>query len=243
MRIKWLGHAAVEIVSRSGLRILTDPYMPGWFAPPAGTLYHKPITEPYDIIAVTHEHEDHNVVTAVPGNPAVVRGMEIKGKGIVTVKGIDFWSIGTFHDDKEGKLWGENTILCFNVDGIKVGHSGDIGHVPTKEQLDEINEYGMDILLLCIGLVEKEGERLEKYVIDTEAKIMTGIFEALKPTIKFLIPIHYRNEKCDFRFITVAEFCRGKQNVVYHYLSYANFNPRSRPGQPVPQILVLKHDL
>jgi hypothetical protein len=42
---------------------------------------------------------------------------------------------------------------------------------------------------------------------------MNGIFEALKPTIKFLIPIHYRNEKCDFRFITVAEFCRGKQNV------------------------------
>ena len=38
--------------------------------------------------------------------------------------------VGTFHDDKGGILGGENSILCCNVDGVKVGHSGDIGHVP-----------------------------------------------------------------------------------------------------------------
>jgi hypothetical protein len=29
MKIRFLGHAAVEIVSDSGLRILTDPFTPG----------------------------------------------------------------------------------------------------------------------------------------------------------------------------------------------------------------------
>ena len=67
MKIRFLGHAAVELVAASGLKILFDPYTPGHHFPPRGTLTHAPITEPYDIIAVSHEHPDHNAVTTVPG--------------------------------------------------------------------------------------------------------------------------------------------------------------------------------
>lgn len=238
MRIKFLGHAAVELVAASGLRILMDPYMPGHHFPPLGTLFHAPITEPYDIVGITHEHSDHNAVTTVPGNPEIVRGMEIKGKGITTVNGIDFWSVGTFHDDKGGILGGENSILCCNVDGVKIGHSGDIGHVPTEEQLSELKKYGLDVFLLCIGLIEKEGERYEKFIIDTEAKIMNGIWDAMKPIVRWLIPIHYRNAKCDFRFITVDEFIKGKKEVRHHYLSEMNFYVKER-FPPEPIILVM----
>ncbi len=241
MKIKWLGHAAVELVSASGLRILFDPYVVGFEPGPEGRLTHAPITEPYDIVAVTHEHPDHNNVGMIRGNPEIVRGMEIRGKGTVTVKGIDFWSIGTFHDDKGGILGGENSILGCNVDGVNIAHSGDIGHVPTKEQLDELKKHGVDVFLLCIGLIEKEGDRFEKFIIDTEATIMNGIWEVMKPFIRFLIPIHYRNAKCDFRFITVDEFCKGKADVRYHYLSEMNFYPFGRPGPAT--IVVLQPDL
>jgi len=237
MKIKFLGHAAVEIVAESGLRILTDPFTPGWFGPPAGALSYGPITGPYDIIAVSHEHPDHNAIAAVAGNPEVVRGMELRGKGIVNIQGIDFWSIGTYHDNKGGKVLGENSILCFEVDGIRIGHSGDIGHVPTEEQLKEIKKYGMDIFLLCIGLIEKEGERLERYVIDTEARIMNGIWEAMKPIIRCLIPIHYRNAKCDFRFITVDEFIKGNPNVRHGYQSDMCFFPAELPPAAYIQVL------
>lgn len=237
MKIRFLGHAAVELVAASGLKILIDPYTPGFHLPPRGNLFHAPITEPYDIVGVTHEHPDHNAVTVVPGNPEIVRGMEIKGKGVITVKGIDFWSIGTYHDDKGGKLGGENSILCCNVDGVKVAHSGDIGHVPTEQQLEEIKKYGADILLLCIGLVEKEGKRFEKFIIDGEATIMNGIWESMKPIVHWLIPIHYRNAKCDFRFITLDEFTQGKSEVRYGYLSEMNFFKGEWP--PIPSILVL----
>ena len=237
MKIRFLGHAAIELVAASGLKILIDPYTPGFHLPPRGSLFHAPITGPYDIVGVTHEHPDHNAVTVVPGNPEIVRGMEIKGKGVITVKGIDFWSIGTYHDDKGGKLGGENSILCCNVDGVKVAHSGDIGHVPTEQQLEEIKRYGADILLLCIGLVEKEGKRFEKFIIDGEATIMNGIWESMKPIVHWLIPIHYRNAKCDFRFITLDEFTQGKSEVRYGYLSEMNFFVGEWP--PIPSILVL----
>ena len=238
MRIKFLRHAAVEIVAESGLRILTDPHMPGYYPPPGGSLYGEPISEPYDIVVVSHEHPDHNAVTAVPGKHEIVRGMELIGKGITTVKGIDFWSVGTYHDDKEGALLGDNSIVCFNVDGVKICHSGDIGHVPTSEQIEELKKYGMDIFLLCIGLIEKEGERFERYIIDSEATIMNGIYEALKPYIKVLIPIHYRNKSCDFRFINVDEFCGEKSSVGYAKRSVVDFTPGSLTG--TPQILVLQ---
>ncbi len=238
MKIKWLGHAAVELVSASGLRILFDPYVVGFEPGPEGRLTHAPITEPYDIVAVTHEHPDHNNVGMIRGNPEIVRGMEIRGKGTVTVKGIDFWSIGTFHDDKGGILGGENSILGCNVDGVNIAHSGDIGHVPTKEQLDELKKHGVDVFLLCIGLIEKEGDRFEKFIIDTEATIMNGIWEVMKPFIRFLIPIHYRNAKCDFRFITVDEFCGDKTNVTRVKGSVAECTPASLPA--TPQIMVLE---
>ena len=238
MKIKWLGHAAVELVSASGLKILYDPYVVGFEPGPEGRLTHAPITEPYDIVAVTHDHPDHNNVGMIRGNPEIVRGMQIKGKGTVTVKGIDFWSIGTFHDDKGGILGGENSILCCNVDGVNIAHSGDIGHVPTKKQLDELKKHGVDVFLLCIGLIEKEGERFEKFIIDTEATIMNGIWEVVKPFIRYLIPIHYRNAKCDFRFITVDEFCGDKTNVTRVKESVAECTSASLPA--TPQIVVLE---
>ena len=235
MRIKWLGHASVLITSESGLRIITDPYEPGYQVVPAGSLMYDEITESADIVAITHEHPDHCALS-VRGNPEIVRGMEIRGKGSVDVKGIEFRAIATFHDDKEGKLFGENTILGFNVDGVWVYHSGDIGHVLSDAQLAELGE--VDVLLLCIGLIQKEGPDLSKFVIDTKALIMNGLSEQIK--FKRLIPIHFRNSKCDFRFISVSEFLQGKGNVSYMDVNEVAFEKRSLDRRPDPQIIVLR---
>jgi len=235
MRIKWLGHASVLITSESGLRIITDPYEPGYQVVPAGSLMYDEITESADIVAITHEHPDHCALP-VRGKPEIVRGMEIRGKDSVNVKGIEFRAISTFHDDKEGKLLGENTILGCNVDGVWVYHSGDIGHVLSDAQLAELGE--VDVLLLCIGLIEKEGPDFSKFVIDTKAPIVNGIYEQIK--FKRLIPIHFRNSKCDFRFISVSEFLQGKGNVSYLDVNEVAFEKRSLDRRPDPQIIVLR---
>ena len=242
MRIKFLGHAAVEVLADSGVKILFDPYFVGCeYLITGGTISHEQITEPYDIIAISHEHPDHNTIASIPGNPEIVHGMEIRGKGKTNVKGIDFWSIGCYHDHKQGTLLGENSIICCEVDGVKIGHSGDIGHIPTEEQLDEIKKYGMDVFLLCIGLLQKQGERYEEFVIDAEAKMMNGIWEVMKPIVHCLIPIHYRSAKCDFRFITVDEFCDEKTNVTRVGGSIVEYTPVTLPS--IPQIMVLEPEL
>ena len=81
MKIKWLGHASVLIVSDSGLRIITDPFRPGKYITPDGVLLHLPINERADIVAVSHDHVDHDRIGEVQGSPEVVRGDEIKGLG------------------------------------------------------------------------------------------------------------------------------------------------------------------
>jgi len=60
----------------------------------------------------------------------------------------------------------------------------------------------------------------------------------MKPIIRCLIPIHYRNEKCDFRFITLDEFCDNKENVIYIEENEMKFTPESLPS--IPHIVLLK---
>jgi L-ascorbate metabolism protein UlaG (beta-lactamase superfamily) len=221
MKVKWLGHAATLITSDSGIRIITDPYQPGYHARPDGILFYSEIKELADIVVVSHEHPDHNYVVTIPGNPVIVRGAEIRGKEAITVKGVAFKGVPTLHDDVGGTLMGENTITCFEVDGLRICHTGDIGHVLSDKQVAEIGE--VDVLLLLIGLLKGQGERRFKiddkghripapfsaYVID--ADVADRVYEQLGA--KVTIPIHYSNERCSFKLIGIDSFLLEKKNV------------------------------
>ena len=185
MKVKWLGHATFVITADDGTRIITDPYATG------GELSYGNITESADIVTVSHDHFDHNNVAAVRGNPAVVRGT-------TGVKGINFMGITTYHDDAAGKKRGNNTIFCFEVDGVKVCHLGDLGHPLNERQAAELGE--IDILLIPVGGF---------FTID--AATASQLCERLKPGV--IIPMHYRNKKCALPVSGVDEFLQGKKNV------------------------------
>ncbi|MBA7536686.1 hypothetical protein ES705_28950 [subsurface metagenome] len=136
MKIKWLGHSAFMVTSDTGIKILTDPYVTG------GDLRYGEIKESADIVTVSHNHTDHNNVAAVGGNPQVV-------KGTARIKGIEFKGIPTYHDDAGGKKRGDNTMLCFEVDGVRVCHLGDLGHQLSDMQVAELGR--IDILLIPVG--------------------------------------------------------------------------------------------
>ena len=69
MKVRWLGHACFLLTADDGTRVMTDPYKTGAFG-----LELRPPAEDADIVTVSHEHEDHNNVAAVKGNPEIVRG-------------------------------------------------------------------------------------------------------------------------------------------------------------------------
>lgn len=57
--------------------------------------------------------------------------------------------VRTFRDDELGAQRGANTCFVFELDGIHVVHLGDIGHLLTEGQLDEIG--AVDVVCVAIG--------------------------------------------------------------------------------------------
>jgi len=215
MNIKYLGHSAFVIASDAGVKIITDPYEIG-----PGLTYGE-ITESADIVTVSHDHLDHCNVAGVKGNPKVVRGA-----GRSTAKGTEFRGIASYHDEAKGKLRGNNTIFCFEVDGIKVCHLGDLGHLLDDKQVAEIGS--VDILLIPVG---------GYYTID--AKAATQVCNQLKPRV--IIPMHYKTEKGIPSIKGVGEFLSGKANVRRLDASQAEFKRGELPV--TSQIMVLKSAL
>lgn len=189
MRIKFLGHATFLIESKEGTKIITDPYKPGAY----GSLNYKPIPYEADIVTVSHEHDDHNYVDGVKGNPEVV-----KGTGEKEIKGIKFKGIQTFHDKSGGKERGLNTVFVMDIDGFKVCHLGDIGDTPTDAQFSEIGK--VDVLLIPVG---------GHFTVEPDEAWQ--IAQKIAP--KVIIPMHFKTEAIGFPIKPVDDFIRGKENV------------------------------
>lgn len=212
MKVKWLGHACFLISSDTGTRIITDPYATG------GGISYGEIKETAEIVTVSHGHGDHNNAKAVRGNPALVNRV-----GTTEVKGMKFQGTPTAHDDAGGKLRGSNIIFCFEVDGIKVCHLGDLGHQLDEKQIAELGK--IDILLIPVG---------GYYTID--AKVATQVVDKLAPGL--VIPMHFKTAKCDFPITGVNDFLQGKTNVTRLEVPEAEFKAEHLPTST--QIIVLK---
>jgi L-ascorbate metabolism protein UlaG (beta-lactamase superfamily) len=212
MKVKWLGHASFLITSEAGTKIITDPY------PQGSGLSYIPINMASDVITMSHDHFDHNNVSAVPGKPEI-----ITGSGVKNIKGIQFRGIATHHDQSQGKERGANTIFCFLVDGIKLCHLGDLGHRLNREQIAEIGS--IDVLFIPIGGV---------FTID--AKMAGTVIDDLKP--KVAIPMHYKTAKCDWPLNTVDDFVIDMKNVKKLNSSELEFNAGKLPE--VAEIVILQ---
>src|SRR4030043_155067 len=213
MKIKYLAHAAFLITSEKGTRIITDPYET------SDGLKHSAIKETADIVTVNHEHGDHNNIAAVAGKPKIVKASE-------EVKGINIKAVATAHDDKGGSQRGKNTIFCFNVDGINVGHAGDLGHELTDDQVKAIGK--VDVLMVPVGGF---------FTID--AATATKVCDQLKP--KVIIPMHFKTEKLDFPISGVEAFLKDKNNATRSNDSEIEFKAGKLPA--AAQIIVLKQSL
>ncbi|MFH1084302.1 MAG: MBL fold metallo-hydrolase [Chloroflexota bacterium] len=135
MEITWYGHACFRIGER-GRYAVADPY-----GPEAGPELPRLSAT---LVTVSHAHANHNYVRALRGSPYV-----IAGPGEYEVGGVFVIGIGTFHDGKQGQEHGKNTAYLIEIDDIVVCHLGDLGHAPTQEQLEQLNN--VDILLVPVG--------------------------------------------------------------------------------------------
>jgi L-ascorbate metabolism protein UlaG (beta-lactamase superfamily) len=113
-------------------------------------------------------------VSAVAGSPRV-----LQGPGEFEVANVPIFGIATYHDADRGKKLGRNVAYVFEIDDLLVCHLGDIGHVPTREQVEELS--GVDILLAPVGGHTTIG-----------AAAAAETVSLLEP--KLVLPMHYKTE-------------------------------------------------
>jgi L-ascorbate metabolism protein UlaG (beta-lactamase superfamily) len=69
-----------------------------------------------------------------------------------------------------------------------------------------------------------------------DAEVATEVCDQLKP--KIIIPMHFRNEHCDYPISTVEDFLKGKKNVTLMNSSEIELNSGKFPDET--RIIVLK---
>lgn len=145
MKLKWYGHASFRITSDDGTSTVTDPY------PPQEAGY-KPVDEAADIVVISSDTDSfHCRADLIPGSPAVINALELARSGQTrSEKGIPFWAIEAMenvaHRDYNPD---QNAMYRFAVDGIEIGHMGDVGNALSQAQLDFFQ--GVDVLLALTG--------------------------------------------------------------------------------------------
>jgi len=163
MELIWLGHSCVRLRGRDTV-ILQDPF--------DRTLGYPVGRWTADIVTISHDHPGHNNISAVQGNPKVLRGPGEYDIGPASIVGV-----ASFHDKQRGKERGRNTAFVVEMDGVRVCHLGDIGDTPTAETAKAIGP--VDVLLVPVG---------GSTTIDAQGALET--VNLLEP--KIIVPIHYR---------------------------------------------------
>lgn len=186
MRIKWLGHSCFKITSRNGIRIVTDPF-------DDNVGYKLPAVET-DIVTISHGHYDHNFIDCVTGNFQVVSKI-----GNFYIKDIPITGIHTYHDDEQGTKRGSNIVYTFDMDGMRLCHLGDLGHLLTPAQVEMIGK--VDVLLIPVGGV---------FTINSEQAF--DVVKQINPSI--VIPMHYKTAVLKFNLDTADNFAANFESVV-----------------------------
>jgi L-ascorbate metabolism protein UlaG (beta-lactamase superfamily) len=125
-----LGHSRF-LLNFDGYKIVCDPYENSSVP---GLKNISGITA--DMVTVSHDHHDHNAEHLIK----IVESHRQKPNII---------KVNTFHDKRQGAKRGKNIVHIFEFEDFRIAHFGDIGHIPTKEQMDKIGK--LDVAIVPIG--------------------------------------------------------------------------------------------
>jgi L-ascorbate metabolism protein UlaG (beta-lactamase superfamily) len=180
MHIRWYGQSAFLL--RGEHTVFIDPFGPMEGLAARGMQFDYPPIEGVEaeLLLVTHEHGDHNVVEVIGGSPQILRSTAGTFESPVG----EVIGVASEHDDVAGTKRGPNTIFCFTLDGLRVCHFGDFGQAELRAaQKQAIGE--VDVLILPVGSGPTVG-----------GESAAAIVRALRP--RLVVPMHYRTEAVNF---------------------------------------------
>lgn len=163
MDINWYGQSCFRLRFK-GATVITDPY--------SSEIGLKLSRQKADIVTVSHDHPDHAHTRGVSGEFRV-----FSGPGEYERNGVFLFGIPTFHDRRNGRDRGRNTVFLIEGENLSICHLGDLGHVPAQTLVEQLN--GVDVLFIPVGgnTTLNAGEAAE-------------VVSLLQP--RFVIPMHYQ---------------------------------------------------
>jgi L-ascorbate metabolism protein UlaG (beta-lactamase superfamily) len=182
MHVEWYGQSAFALRGDAAT-VAIDPF--GDMAPllqGRGLQWEYPAIEGLaaDLLLITHEHRDHNVVEAVGGDPQILRSTAGK---LPSPLG-EVLAVASEHDEAAGTLRGPNTIFAFTLDGVRVAHFGDFGQTALRDE--QAAALGaVDLLFIPVGGGPTIGA--------AQAEEIAGRLGA-----RWIVPMHYRTARIGF---------------------------------------------
>jgi L-ascorbate metabolism protein UlaG (beta-lactamase superfamily) len=175
--IRWHGQSFFEIVTSAGTRIVLDPH--------ALEAYGRKQVKA-DLVLMSHLHDDHTRREPIenadkakflnalkPGERGAAEYNVVDEK----FKDVHLRTLGTYHDAMSGMQRGKNGVWILDVDGLRIVHLGDLGHLLSRDQLAKLGT--VDVLMIPVGGV---------YTINgLDAQ---KVVEQIKPR-RYVLPMHY----------------------------------------------------
>jgi L-ascorbate metabolism protein UlaG (beta-lactamase superfamily) len=193
-QISWHGQSFFTIKTGKGMTIAIDPH--------AIPEYGRMMGLKADVVLISHNHNDHTqvgvfenskdkdfrVITGLKGNSLKADWNQVDE----TIKDVRIRSVGVFHDNMEGMRYGKTAIFILEVDGWRIVHLGDLGHLLSPAQLKRIGP--VDVLMIPVGGVYTlNGSEAKQVVAQIKPKEYifpmhcgTRVYDDLLPVTEFL---------------------------------------------------------
>ena len=226
IEISWHGQSFFTIKSSKGTSIAIDPH--------AIVEYGRLQGVKADIILISHNHNDHTQVGVIENfrdkDVRILTGL--KAGGIKadwnpvdeTIKDVHVRSVGVYHDNMEGLTYGKNSIFIVDVDGWKIVHLGDLGHLLTPALLKKIGP--VDVLMIPVGGI---------YTINgSEAR---QVVAQLKPK-EYIFPMHCGTKVYD-KLLPATEFLEDQDRALVTSSRDNRLLLNRDPQRPRPLIVQL----
>ncbi|RME70074.1 MAG: hypothetical protein D6784_17330 [Chloroflexi bacterium] len=208
MEILWYGHACFRLKDKNST-IITDPYDAS-LGLSLGRLK-------ADIVTVSHDNPHHNNVAAVK------KARIIDSPGEYEIGGTFVTGINLSPPRKKDGVQKLNNIFVFRMDSINICHLGDLSHVPTQTQVEDLEN--IDILLVPVG----GGRALN-------ASQAAEVISLIEPAI--VIPMHYRLPNLAIKLDPVDKFLKEMGITRPDHLDSLKISKSSLPDEM--QVVLLK---
>jgi L-ascorbate metabolism protein UlaG (beta-lactamase superfamily) len=197
--ITWYGHSLFRIEFEGGPTVLIDPFEPGLW----GMTYPIGPMDGVDVVAITHEHEDHNYAALATGSPAVLRGVSVtSGVNEIdkAIDGIRLYTVSTCHSPSVPcPVADVNAAFVIEGNGLRMAHLGDLGHMLNADQAAAIGK--LDVLLIPVG---GGGATIDATAADV-------VIALLEPSV--IIGMHYETPELGWRIDAIDPFLDDKTVV------------------------------